>query len=85
MLIDRLGGRSKHSKIETLKSQGEKVMTRLKQLRGAQDRKKTTETMMSMVLVLRLRRSCRSFVWLDSAISTRFEVPLKERQTLRKN
>jgi hypothetical protein len=72
-------------KIETLKSHGEKVMTRLKQLSGAQDRKKTTETMMSMVLVLRLRRSCRSFVWLDSAISTRLEVPLKERQTLRRD
>jgi hypothetical protein len=45
-----------------LKSQGEKVMAMLKQLSGAQDTKKTTETMMSMVLVLRLRRSCRSLV-----------------------
>jgi hypothetical protein len=57
-------------------------MARLKQLRGAQERKKTMDTMMSMELVLRLRLSWRSLVWLDRARSTRFEVPLKDRHTL---
>ena len=59
-------------------------MAMLKQLRGSQERKKTTETMMRMELVLRLRLSWRSLVWLDRAISTRLEVPLKERHTLQK-